>query len=147
LVHTVLGLTSVLLVVLVGSLVLVVVCRLDSWSRRLELPLLVLAAPVVILSVIAGGLHHFAGRACYLEAARWDERLSVILPIAMIFTSLGAVAFGKFLPSHVASSSSAKKYGYWGVHACPGARAHQVWFTVRSDRVAISDSWSPPAGM
>ncbi len=89
-----LGLSSVLIVVLTGTLALAAVYRLDSWPRRRELQFLVLAAPVVALGVIAGGLHHLSGRVCYLEAPPWDERLGFILPVGMMLTTLGAVALG-----------------------------------------------------
>ncbi len=92
--HTVLLLSSVLLVVLGGFLVLGLLRRLAGWRRRRRLQLAVLAAPLVSLALGAGGLYHFTGRACFLGAPRWDSLLAVALPLAMGLTALGALTLG-----------------------------------------------------
>jgi beta-lactamase regulating signal transducer with metallopeptidase domain len=93
-VHTLLGLTSVLLVLLGSSLVLVVLRRLGGWTRRRDLQFLVLAAPIVSLGLGLLGLHHFAGRACFLGAPPWDYTLGVAVPVVMALVALGGLGLG-----------------------------------------------------
>ena len=92
--HTLLGLSSVLLVVLGGSLALGILCRSDGWAQRRELQFLVLAAPVVSLGLGIGGLHHFAGQVCFLGAPPWDYTLGVALPLGMGLVALAALGLG-----------------------------------------------------
>ena len=66
--HLLLGLLSLLAVVLGGYLALGILRRLDDWSRRRDLQLLVLAAPVASLAAGIAGVLHFAGRTCFLGA-------------------------------------------------------------------------------
>ena len=92
--HTVLGLSSLLLVLLVSALALAVLRRLGGWVRRRDLQVLVLAAPIVSLILALGGLHHFVGRACFMAAPRWDYTLGVALPLLMGLVALGGVGLG-----------------------------------------------------
>lgn len=94
--HTLLGLTSVLLVVLAGYLALGILRRFSSWSRRRELQFVVLAAPVVSLGLGIAGLHHFAGRTCFLAAPPWDYTLGLALPLGMGLVALGGLGLGLF---------------------------------------------------
>jgi Zn-dependent protease with chaperone function len=93
-VHTLLGLSSLLLVVLGGYLALGALRRLGSWSGRRDLQLLTLAAPVLTLAVGIGGVAHFTGRVCFLGAPPWDYTLGLVLPLAMGAVALGAVGLG-----------------------------------------------------
>lgn len=92
--HTVLGLSSVLLVVFGGALMLVLLRRLGDWPPRRDLQVLVLVAPVVSLGLGIGGLHHFAGRTCFLGAPPWDYMLGVGLPLVMGIVALGGLGLG-----------------------------------------------------
>lgn len=89
--HALLGLSSLLLVVLGGYLALGVLRRLGGWWPRRDLQLLVLVAPLLSLALVLGGLHHFAGRACFLNAPTWDLVLGVGLPLTMGALALGAL--------------------------------------------------------
>ncbi|MBI3979690.1 MAG: M56 family metallopeptidase [Chloroflexi bacterium] len=92
--HTLLGLSSVMLVVLGGYLALGVQRGLGAWSRRRDLQFLVLAAPVVSLALGVAGLHHFADRTCFLGAPPWDTALGVALPLGMSAIALGGLGLG-----------------------------------------------------
>jgi Zn-dependent protease with chaperone function len=93
-VHTLLGLTSVFLVVLGGYLTLGLLRRLGGWWQRRDLQLLVLAAPVVSLGLAVGGLHHFAGQICFLGTPPWDYAIGVALPLVMGLVALGGLWLG-----------------------------------------------------
>lgn len=92
--HTLLGLSSVLLVLVGGFLTLGLPRRLGGRSRRRDLPFLVLVAPVVSLGLGIGGLHHFAGRICLLGAPLWDYTLGVALPLGMGLIAVGGLGLG-----------------------------------------------------
>lgn len=92
--HPLFGLSSLLPVVLTTCLVLLSLRRINDWSRRRDLQLLILAAPVLSLSLALGGLHHFAGRMCFLGAPPWDYTLGLVLPIGMGLIALGALGLG-----------------------------------------------------
>lgn len=89
--HLLLGLSSILLVMLGGFLTLVLLRRVGSWSQRRDMQCLVLAVPIISLLLGIGGLHHFSGRACLIQAPSWDALLGDALPVAM-----GVVVFGAF---------------------------------------------------
>jgi len=91
-VHTLLGLSSTLLVVLGSYLAFGLLRRLGDWSQRRAVQCFVLAVPVVSLGLGLGGLHHFAGRACLRDAPSWDSLLGVALPVGMGLIALGALA-------------------------------------------------------
>ena len=92
--HLLLGLSSTLLVVLGGFLTLGILQRTRSWSQRRGVQFLVLAVPIVSLTLGLGGLHHFSGRACLLQAPSWDSLLGDTLPVAMGAVALGALSLG-----------------------------------------------------
>ncbi len=92
--HTLLGLSSVLLVVLSGYLTLAVLRRLRGWSSRRDLQFLVLMAPIVSLGLAIAGLHHFSGRVCFLRVPPWDQLLGLALPLIMTLVALGGVVLG-----------------------------------------------------
>lgn len=96
--HTLLGLTSVLLVVLAGYGALWMLRREArggfGWARRRDLHVLVLAAPLISLAVGIAALHHFVGRACFLGAPPWDDTLGIALPLGMSAVALVALLLG-----------------------------------------------------
>lgn len=92
--HVLLGFSSVLLVVVGSFLALRILRRLNDWSERRELQLLVLTAPLLSLGLGLVGLHHFANRVCFLGAPSWDYTLSTALPIGMGVVALGGVGWG-----------------------------------------------------
>lgn len=98
--HALLGLSSLLLVVLGGALALAGlgrpgrVGRLGGWAHRRDLQFLVLAGPVVSLGLGIAGLHHFAGRLCFLGAPPWDYAVGIALPLLMGLVALGALVLG-----------------------------------------------------
>jgi Zn-dependent protease with chaperone function len=93
-VHTLLSLSSTLLVVLGSYLTFGLLRRLCDWSQRRSVQCFVLAVPIVSLGLGLGGLHHFAGRACLRDAPSWDSLLGVALPVGMGLIALGALALG-----------------------------------------------------
>ena len=92
--HTLLGLSSLLLVALGGWLALGVLRGRGRWSHRRDLQFLILAAPVVSLALGLGGLHHFANRACFLGAPPWDYTIGMALPLGMGVVALGGLGLG-----------------------------------------------------
>lgn len=92
--HTLLVLASILFVVLSGYLALGLLRRLTGWSRRRNVQLLVLSGPV--LSLVAGfvGLHHFAGRVCFVGVPDWDYLTATALPLVMGMAALGGIGLG-----------------------------------------------------
>lgn len=92
--HALLGISSVLLVVLAGSLALDILRRLGAWSQRRDAQVLILAAPVVSLGLGISGIHHATGRTCHLGTPPWDYALSEALPLAMGLVALGGLGLG-----------------------------------------------------
>ncbi len=92
--HVLLVLSSPLLVLLVGCGVLALLRRLDDWAARRALQLLVLAVPLVSLGIGLGGLHHFAGQACFLGTPPWDYTLGLALPLGMGLVALAGLGLG-----------------------------------------------------
>jgi len=92
--HTALVLTSVLLVVLGGYLALLMLRRLNGWSRRRDLQFMLLAAPLVSLGLGIAGLYHFTDRTCFLSAPHWDATLAVALPLGMGLIAFGGLSLG-----------------------------------------------------
>jgi hypothetical protein len=113
-VHTLVGLSSLVLVVVGGYLVLGLLSArrspsrpdesgrssrqaprsLTGWSRRRDLQFVVLAAPVVGLGVSLGGLQHFSDRACLLSAPSWDYILGLGVPLGLGLIALGGLGLG-----------------------------------------------------
>ena len=92
--HLLLGLSSILLVVLGGFLTPGILHRAGSWSQRRSVQCFVLAVPVVSLLLGLGGLHHFSGRACLIQAPSWDSLLGDVLPVGMGVVAFGALSLG-----------------------------------------------------
>lgn len=92
--HTTLLLSGTLLALLGATLALARLGRLRGWRRRRDLQLAILAAPTASLGLGLGGIAHFAGRACFLGAPRWDAALAVALPLGMGVVALGGVGLG-----------------------------------------------------
>lgn len=90
--HTLLGLSSLLLVLLGSALALGLLRRLGGWALRRDMQLVILVAPIVSLTLGLGGLHHFVGRACFMSAPTWDYTLGVALPLTMGGIALGGLA-------------------------------------------------------
>jgi len=93
-VHTLLGLSSTLLVILGSYLTLGYLRRLGDWSQRRSVQCFVLVVPMVSLVLGLGGLHHFIGLACLRDAPSWDSLLGVALPVGMGLIALGALVLG-----------------------------------------------------
>jgi beta-lactamase regulating signal transducer with metallopeptidase domain len=93
-VHTVLGFSSILLVLFGCSLLLILLRSLRDWSQRRVLQLLILTMPLVTLGLSVGGLHHFISRLCLVGIPLWDFLLGVVGPLAMGVISLGAFGLG-----------------------------------------------------
>jgi len=93
-VHTLLGLSSLLLVLVGSALALRALRRLEHLAQRRDLQLLILAAPVLSLTLGLGGLYHFVGRTCFLAAPRWDYWSGVALPLLMGLIALGGLGLG-----------------------------------------------------
>lgn len=92
--HVLLGVASLLLVILAGMLALSALRCVRRWGPRREVQLLVLAAPLLSLSLAIGTVHHFAGQVCFIAAPPWDYTLGAALPLAMGLISLGGLGFG-----------------------------------------------------
>lgn len=92
--HTLLGLSSLLLVLAGSTLALRALRRLDYLTQRRDLQVLILAAPVLSLTLGLGGLAHFVGRTCFLAAPLWDYWSGVALPLLMGLIALGGLSLG-----------------------------------------------------
>lgn len=92
--HTLLALSSVLLVLLGGYGAIVILRRVGGGPRRREVQLAVLMAPLASLGLGVGGLYHFAGRPCLLDAPRWDATLAVALPLGTALIAFGGLGLG-----------------------------------------------------
>jgi len=92
--HTLLGLSSIALVMLGSYLLLGILYRVGSWSSRRDVQFFVLVVPIVSLGLGLGGLHHFSGLPCLSRAPSWDALLGVALPLAMGLIALGALGLG-----------------------------------------------------
>ncbi|MGQ0569228.1 MAG: M56 family metallopeptidase [Armatimonadota bacterium] len=92
--HALFGLSSLLLIALIGYLILGLLRRTDVSARRRHLQLIVLAAPLASLGVGLGGLRHFLGRTCFLGTPSWDYLAGVVLPSAMGSIAVAGLIFG-----------------------------------------------------
>ncbi len=75
--HTLLGLSSIVLVTLGSYLTLGMLHRVGPWSQRRDVQCFVLAVPILSLVLGLGGLHHFSGRPCLSRAPSWDGLLEI----------------------------------------------------------------------
>lgn len=92
--HTLLVLSDLLLVVLVGFLELTLLRHLGQWTGRRDVPLLVLALPVTMLGLGISELYHFLSRPCFWVVASWDELLAGALVLGVEAVAFGALALG-----------------------------------------------------
>ena len=92
--HTLFGLSSMLLVLLGCSLAFMMLQSLHNWSLRRTVQLFILASPFASLGLSIGGLHHFTGKICLFPTPSWDYLLGVVLPFAMGLVALGALGLG-----------------------------------------------------
>ncbi len=92
--HTLLGLSSMLLLIFGSYLTLGLLRHLGDWSQRRGVQFFVLAVPLLSLGLGIGGLHHFTGRTCLRDAPSWDSLLGVALPIGMGLVTVGALGLG-----------------------------------------------------
>jgi beta-lactamase regulating signal transducer with metallopeptidase domain len=93
-VHTVLGFSSILLVI-VGSILLLGMLRfLSDWTHRRLVQLFVLTMPLVTLGIGISGLHHFTGHSCFSALPFWDLFFGVVVPLGMVIIALGALSLG-----------------------------------------------------
>ena len=92
--HTLLTVSSVILVMLTCCLVLRRLPRMTSWTGRRAAQVAILTVPIISLSLALGALVHFANRACFLTTLPWDYALGLGLPLLMGLVALGSIALG-----------------------------------------------------
>jgi len=93
-VHTLLGLSSIVLLALTCMVMLNLLRHINSWAQRRRVQLLTLLLPLLGLGLGLGGLHHFLGRPCLVSAPAWDAHMEVALPFVMLSLAGGAVLWG-----------------------------------------------------
>jgi beta-lactamase regulating signal transducer with metallopeptidase domain len=93
-VHTVLGFSSILLVIVGCVLLLRVLNALAPWSHRRLVQSFILAMPIMTLGIGVGGLHHFISPFCFTNTPLWDLVFGVVLPLGMVVIALGALGMG-----------------------------------------------------
>ncbi|MEO7909349.1 MAG: M56 family metallopeptidase [Roseiflexaceae bacterium] len=126
--HTVLGLSSLLLVLVGSALALRVLRRLEHWAQRRDLQVLILVAPLLSLTLGLGGLYHFVGRTCFIAAPRWDYWSGVALPLLMGLIALGGLGLGI-----IRLALLAWVLGHRGMPASPGFQALAEQLAARLD--------------
>jgi len=92
--HSALFLAGTLLLLLVGALGLGLLRRRDARPYRGAVQGLLLAAPLAGLVAAFGAVAHFAGRACFLGAPRWDRGLAAALVLGAALSALGGPGLG-----------------------------------------------------
>jgi len=85
---------SLLLVLLLGYAALGMLPRVGGWPQRRAIQILVLAAPILSLSVALDGVRHMAGHICFLGAPPWNYAASVAVSAAVALVALGGFGFG-----------------------------------------------------
>jgi beta-lactamase regulating signal transducer with metallopeptidase domain len=93
-VHTVLGFSSILLVVVGCALLLRVLRSIALWSQRRLVQSFVLAMPIMTLGIGVSGMHHFIGPFCFATTPFWDLVFGVVFPLGMVVIALGALGLG-----------------------------------------------------
>lgn len=116
--HTLLGLSTVLLVVLAAYLALGLLPRLDGWGRRREVQVIVLLAPLVSLGLSIAGVSHFVGHRCVVGMPLWDYALGLALPLVM-----GLIAFGGLMLGVVRLALMYRVVTHGGMHASADLQA------------------------
>lgn len=92
--HSLLALSSVLLVMIGGGLALAFLRQVHAWERRRAVQLAVLAAPILSLGIGVASLHHFSGRVCFLGSPPWDYVVGTAFPLAIGVVALAGVTLG-----------------------------------------------------
>lgn len=92
--HTVLLLTSLLVVTLIGSLALRYQQRFPNWPQRRTLQGVVLVMPLISLGIGACDLHHVLVQPCFPHAPIWDDLLGSTLAIGILAMALFALLWG-----------------------------------------------------
>ena len=92
--HTLLALSSLLLILLSSFLLLRCLHSLHDWSQRRTVQLSVLAMPGVILGLEMSGWHSFLCHICFLGTPLWDIMFGTVLHVVMTGIALGAVGLG-----------------------------------------------------
>jgi beta-lactamase regulating signal transducer with metallopeptidase domain len=94
-VHTLLYLSGMLLVILLGSVLVLHLLHLFSdWSQRRVMHLLILITPLVSLIVLMGGVQHVLDQECASNALAWDTTLDITVLLLMGSTLVGALGLG-----------------------------------------------------
>ena len=89
-----LGLSSLALTLLGGTVIIQLLRHLGSWKSRRLIQMVVLLVPLLSMGLGISGLHHFSGRPCLVTAPSWDASLEVVVPLGMGFLAGGVFAFG-----------------------------------------------------
>ena len=89
-----LAVSSLVLVMLGGYGVLGLLRRVEGWGHRRDLQVGILALPFASLITGIAGLHHVAGRTCFLTVPPWDYTVGLAVPLAMGAVALGGVGLG-----------------------------------------------------
>lgn len=92
--HTVLLLTSLLVVMLVSHLTLRPHQRRHNWSQRRIVQGVVLAMPLLSLGLSTCDLHHVLGHPCFPSIPFWDDLLGGALALGILAMALFALVWG-----------------------------------------------------
>ncbi len=92
--HTALGFSCILLVVVGCLLLLRVLNSISPWSQRRLVQSFILAMPLMTLGIGVGGLHHFVAPFCFTDTPLWDLVFGIIFPLCMVIIALGALLMG-----------------------------------------------------
>jgi beta-lactamase regulating signal transducer with metallopeptidase domain len=93
-VHTVLGFSSIFLVIVGSALLLGLLHSLAGWPQRRLVQSFILAMPLITLGIGVSGLHHFIGPLCFTGTPLWDLLFGVVFPLGMVIVALGALGMG-----------------------------------------------------
>lgn len=89
-----LAVSSLVLVALGGYGVLGLLRRVESWPRRRDLQVGILASPLASLITGIVELHHVASRTCFFTVPPWDYTAGLAVPLVMGAIALGGVGLG-----------------------------------------------------
>lgn len=92
--HTVLGLTTLLLIALGTWLALGLLPRIGDWSRRRAVLVGLLAAPMMSLGLAGMGLHIVSGRPCWLDGLTGPCAPGLVVSGGMGLAALGGLGLG-----------------------------------------------------
>jgi beta-lactamase regulating signal transducer with metallopeptidase domain len=87
-VHTVLGFSSIFLVIVGSALLLGLLHSLAGWPQRRLVQSFILAMPLITLGIGVSGLHHFIGPLSFTGTPLWD------LIFGVVIVALGALGMG-----------------------------------------------------